>query len=114
VPEKGEDMSNWRFKLKISHIWNDEAMPIEEKGKAIARVMRQTFPSYRLDENHNRYDYYLDTIINGFENITGYDDVSPVEEFDKWMGELYNWADQEVFPSSKWPQNKMCWVETTS
>jgi len=43
----------------------------------------------------------LEDIIDRFDNITGFDDVSPEEEFDDVMEQLYNWADQEVEPFGK-------------
>jgi len=55
----------------------------------------------------------LEDIIDRFDNITGFDDVSPEEEFDDVMEQLYNWADQEVEPFGMWPKNKMCWVKTS-
>lgn len=106
-------MANWKYKLRISHIWNNEDMPIDEKGKAIAKVMRQVFKSSWLDELDPDFDEELDMIVHGFEDITGYDGTSPVEEFDDYMESLYDWADQEVAPFGKWPRNKMCWVETS-
>lgn len=105
-------MANWKYKLNISKIWNNESISIEDKGKMIASKIRQVFPNDWFDFDSESYDQDLDEIVEAFENITGYDDVPAVEEFDDWMEQLYEWADQEVAPFGKWPRNAMCWVET--
>lgn len=105
-------MANWKYKLDISDVWtNDE--PIEVKGKQIADKILATFPNDWFDFESDDYDEELDDIVDRFENITGYDDVRPVDEFDDVMAQLYDWADSEVPPFGEWPRNAMCWVSTT-
>lgn len=106
-------MANWKYKLDISNIWHNEELPIEEKGKEIAKKIRATFPAEWLDFESESYDEELEGIVEAFENITGYDGAEPVEEFDDWMETLYDWADQEVAPFGQWPRNAMCWIETS-
>ena len=96
-------MSGWRYTLRIKHIWENDEMSVEEKGRAIAAVIRQTFPDEWFDFDSADYDEDIDMIADGFDSITGYDDTSPVEEFDEFMYELYEWADR----------GKMCWVQTS-
>ena len=89
-------MANWKYKLNISNIWNNESLPIEDKGKMIASEIRKVFPNDWLDFESESYDQDLDAIVFALENITGYDGVLPVDEFNNEMEALYDWADQEV------------------
>lgn len=104
-------MANWTHKINLAGIFNNDAFDIEGKGKAIASLLEKKFPKL-LDFESEQYDSQLDDIVEGFKNITGYDDTTPIEEFDNWMEEFYNWGDSEVPPFGQWPQNKMCWIET--
>lgn len=102
-------MANWKYRLDIRNIWNDEEMPIDEKGKAIADKILQTFPNEWFDWKSDDYDCDLEDLVERFRNITGYDEVSPVEEFDNCMDELYDFGDAQVAPW-KWPSNRMAWI----
>lgn len=104
-------MANWKHTLDISDIW-DAGLEMDELGRKIARKLSRKFSSL-LDFDSGNYDIELEYIIDCFDNITEFDDVSPEEEFDDVMEQLYNWADQEVEPFGMWPRNKMCWVKTS-
>ena len=106
-------MANFKYQLDLAPIWNNDDLSIESKGKAIASLIQKKF-SKMLDYDGDSYDDQLDDIVQAFENITGYDDTSPVEEFDTWMDELYNWGDNEIQPYDQWPRNKMCWIITNA
>ena len=106
-------MANWKYKLNIKNIWQNEDMEIEDKGKAIAAKIKQTFPASWFDWESDKHDEELEQITEAFENITGYDDVSPVNEFDDWMSSLYDYGDAEVAPFGQWPPNKMAWIATS-
>jgi len=105
-------MANWKYSVDIRNIWQDEEMFIGEKGKAVAAELRRVFPSSWLDWKSENYDEELDHIVQAFENITGYDDMSPVDEFDGWMSVLYDYGDAEVAPFGQMPPNKMAWIAT--
>lgn len=105
-------MSNWKYILDIKDTWQDEGIPIKDKGKVIASLIKHTFPESWLDWDSDEYDEDLDNIVEAFDNITGYDDVSPVEEFNEWMAALYDYGNQEVAPFRQWPANKMAWIKT--
>lgn len=105
-------MSNWKYTLDIKDVWQDTKIPIKEKGKIIASLIKHTFPKSWLNWDSDDYDEDLDDIVEALDNITGYDGVSPVEEFNEWMAELYNYGDQEVAPFRQWPTNKMAWIKT--
>lgn len=94
-------MTNWKYVVDLSGFWNSD-ISIEKKGKLVSREIRKTFPSNWFDLTDEDYNEELDDIAEAFENITGFDNVSPVEEFDGWMEELYNFGDQ----------NKTAWIKT--
>ncbi len=104
-------MSNWKFSLNFKPFWNTD-ISIEEKGRMVSACVKQEVPSIWMDWNSQDYDEDLANVVEAFENITGYDDVSAVEEFDNWMDGLYNWGDQKVSLLNVFPPNKMCWIET--
>lgn len=105
-------MANWQYRVNIKSIWETDNMTIEDKGKVVAQIIRRTFPISWLDWKSDNYDQELEQIAEAFENITGYDDVSPIEEFDDWLRALYDYGDTEVVPFGQWPPNKMAWIAT--
>ena len=105
-------MAYWKYQLDIIKIWNDKEIPIDEKGKAIAAKIKQTFPNEWFDWESVDWNEDLEDLVKRFENITGYDEVSPIEEFDNCMDELYDFGDQQVAPW-KWPSSKMAWIATS-
>lgn len=105
-------MANWKYRLDIRGIWANDELDISQKGKMIAREIKRIFPESWFDFASDDYDSALDDIVEAFDNITGYDDVSDVEEFDEWMDVLYDYADQEIAPYGKFPVNRMMWVMT--
>jgi len=104
-------MSNWKYKMNVSDFYHAD-MPVEQKGKLMAKRIIHTFPAAWTDIRDDEYDYDLGDIVDAFENITGYDRVTPTEEFDQWMSALHDFADLEVEPYGEWPRNKMCWIQT--
>lgn len=104
-------MANWKYTLDISKTWNDTYMSIENKGKAIATKIRQTFPNKWFDPGSSAYNEEIDEIAERLSDITGWDGISPTEEFNILMGELYDFGDQNISP---WKSNKMAWIETIS
>lgn len=104
-------MANWKYTLNISNIWNDDSMSIENKGKAIATKIRQTFPDKWFDPGNSTYNEEVDEIAERLSNITGWGEVSPTEEFNIIMNELYDFGDQTVPPFFLYGC-KMTWIET--
>lgn len=104
-------MANWKYKLNISEPWNDEHMSIENKGKAIAVKIRQTFPDKWFDFDNNAYNEEIDEIAERFDNVTGWDEISPTQEFNIIMSELYDFGDR-VAPPFFLRSCKMVWIET--
>ncbi len=104
-------MANWKYTLNISNIWNDDNMSIENKGKAVAAKIRQAFPQVWFDWENGGYNEEIDELAKRFEDITGYDEVSPLQEFNNCMSELYDFGDRSIGPW-KWPASKMAWIET--
>lgn len=97
-------MARWKYKVSIKELFNDETPPAEI-GLEVAKRLRSTVPEALWD-----YDEELDDIIVAFENITGYENVTPTEEFDDILDRLYDWGDEEVEPFNQWPPNKRMWI----
>lgn len=102
-------MTNWKYVVELNGFWDNDDIPIEKKGKLVAEAIKRAFPLDWFDWTSENYNNDLDDITEAFENITGFDDVSPVEEFDNWMEELYNFGDTEVAPFRRC---KMAWIKT--
>lgn len=102
-------MANWKYTLDLRNSWDK---PVDELGKIISRELINMVPQSWLDYDSEDFDSDLDEIVEFFNNITGYDDVTPEEEFDEAMWLLYEWADQEISPFHQWPSNKMMWIRT--
>ena len=92
----------WKYTLNFRLFWNNDEMMIEEKGKRVCKEIYRVFPQSNLDSEMYGKDHphisfsdilELEDMAEGFNNITGYGDVSPIEEFDNWLESLYNWAD---------------------
>ena len=99
-------MANWMKTMRVADIFNSDNS-VAEKGKQMAKRIRVTFKN-ELDFEHDDYEMSLEEIVERFENITGYDDVSPVEEFDQVMEEFYDFCDESVIVRSVY--GKRCWV----
>ena len=95
-------MANWKYTVDFSKFWNDENISVPDKGKLAAKQIRKAFPKSWFDFTSNDYDSEIDEIAEAFEHITGYDDVTPTEEFDNWMKALYDFADY----------NHTAWIKT--
>jgi hypothetical protein len=105
------NMTHWKYTLNISKIWNDDHMPVENKGKAIAAKIRQTLPDKWFDFGNSSYNEEIDEIAERFNNVTGWDGVSPTEEFNIIMNELYDFGDRAA-PPFFLRGCKMAWIET--
>ena len=102
---------NWKNTVNLKHIWSNDTLSAEDKGKAIAKLLKIQFSkSLNLDDMDN-YDGDLDGIIEGFNCITGYDGTTPIEELDDVMEAFYDWGDQEVPPFDDAERNKQCWIK---
>ncbi len=93
-------MPQWKARLELGDVyqsgrgaWDDSN--IHELGTEIARRIRAQLA--RL------MDFALEDIAEAFECITGFDEVTPIREFDQWMAELYDWAD-----------SNQVWINTTT
>lgn len=105
-------MANWKHKIFLGSFFHNDEIPVDQKGRLVADALKKAFSETWLDYSHDDYDDILYEIIERFENVTGWDDVSPTEEFDIILDELYNYGDLEVAPFGQWPRNKMLWVDT--
>ena len=105
-------MAKWNYTIDFSDFYHSETMTVEDKGKQIAARLEAMFAKSLNGLDEDNFDPELEEIIYQFQNITGYDDVSPVEEFDEIMEGLYNWADQEVGSHEGWPFHRMLLIKT--
>lgn len=95
-------MANWKYTLDFRDFWNDYdngKKTISEMGILVAKRIKKRF--FPLFENE------LEILVDNFENI------EEVEDFNYCMGELYDWADEEIKPYGKWPRNAKCWIKTS-
>jgi hypothetical protein len=89
-------MVNWKYQLDLKDIWEwfetvDKENPeiVQEGGKKVAdRIVAAPF--------FKRYEYELEDIAQDFR------DAETINEFDRVLNELYNWADVDNF----------CWIKT--
>ena len=100
-------MANWKYKVDIKSIWNNEDTTVAEKGKLIAAVIRRTFPNSWFVDNSENYDDQLFAIYDDFLDVDG------VEHFDDIMNRLYDYGDLSVPPFGVWPPHKMAWISTS-
>lgn len=101
----------WVRKVDFGKFWNDNSKSVVEKGRLVAAELRAAFPAEWLDESSLHYDEELADIVWAFENISGFDDVTPVEEFDNWMEVLYDYGDTPVILKGS-KRAKELWVST--
>lgn len=83
-------MANWKKHLDVSDVWMAET--VQKLGQIVAQRLQEIYPEL-LDEYSEEFDEEFSNIVHAFQQITGYDEVTPVEEFDDWWETLYNWAD---------------------
>lgn len=108
-------MNKWKHTLDVSDIWdqdwNNENIHI--LGKEITKRIRKLLPDYG---NHNKWGFRLLDIVESLENICTleeskeinednknwsiendeeYFEIVPLEEFNNWWDEFYNFADSE-------------------
>lgn len=98
-------MANWRHKLKIKDIIeNDES--IENKKIEMAKRIK-LFSKTWSEDNPIRME--LEDIADNFEAVE-----NNITEFDGCLEELYNWGDQQVrkLPTDiQGIDSKMCFME---
>ena len=83
-------MNKWKYILNLKHFYHDDSITIEQKGKLIAKaIMRLPLSKIELYSGDD-----FDDLIAAFNCISGYEDVTPVEDFDEWMSVLYDYADR--------------------
>ena len=90
---------HWKHRLDIQTIWQGE-LNAQQIGKEIARKIRVMLPK-KTDWESDQYDDEITEIAERFDNVTGFDNVSPIQEFNDIMYDLYEWADTNE-----------CWVAT--
>lgn len=92
-------MANWKHTIDCSGFWRDDEVPVEEKGKKLATLLRlKVF-------KHYPEDWELEEIIESFECISGMEgEFTATDEFDNWLAWLYDWADYD----------HRLWIQTTS
>jgi len=105
-------MSNWTHKLKLKDLhsaFEAEELTAEKLGTEVATrvrtLIKQNTPPIPIDLIEE-----AEEIAWSFEN-----DIGDVEDYDKVLGELYDWADTPLPCSPRTPfaqQPKLCWVNT--
>ena len=82
-------MRNWKYKLNFSTFYHDDSISVEDKGKIISKQLQGLWDT-NIDLQD---DWDLEEVIQMMDCISGYDDCTPIQEFDNWMEQLYNFAD---------------------
>ena len=83
-------MRQWKHVLNVKHFYHSDVISIEEKGKLMAKaIMRLPLDKIELYAGDDFED-----LIEAFNGISGFEEVTPVEEFDEWMSVLYDYADR--------------------
>lgn len=98
-------MANWRNKLKVKDIINDDNLSIEEKAIEIAKRIRVLATKWS-EENPIREE--IMDIADDFESVE-----PNVEEFDGCLERLYDWGDTVVRTRPQDNPNiisRMCWI----
>lgn len=82
-------MRKWKYTIQAKYFYHDNSLSIQEKGKLMGAAIER-LPLSKIDL---MCGYDLEDLAERFKNITGYDGITPVEEFDEYMTELYDIAD---------------------
>jgi hypothetical protein len=77
-------MPRWKHTLDIKAVWEDEEMPLPEKGKAICEKIKAA-PFYPGPDGDD-----LEMIVEELEDAAKEDDV---DWFDQVWSAFYDWAD---------------------
>lgn len=80
----------WAQTVRIKHLFVPRS-DAAEVGASVAAILRAAFPS-KLDMDRD-YDFDLAEMVERFETITGFEGVTPTEEFDATLDEFYTWVD---------------------
>lgn len=91
-------MPRWKETLHIGDIW--DRMPegdhpdltVVEGAKLIAGRIRAKLSPY-LHADSDCFEDELLEIVESLEGITGCKDMTPIQQFDNWWEQLYQWAD---------------------
>lgn len=104
-------MNIWKKKLDISDLWKNGEIPHSElptTGKIIASRLKRMYPDW---DDIDVWGFELRDIIEGFDNLLSVEEwekdpsdycLTPVEDFDARMAELYDFGDV----------GKRLWVQT--
>lgn len=98
-------MRKWLKTLDLTSVWQNGDVPESEVhlvGKYIAKQLRKLYPDFAdwdkwgsgLDDLIDRFDSIL-TLESYLEDPADYNYVSPFDEFNGYMSELYDFADAE-------------------
>ncbi len=110
-------MNNWKHKIKIKHLFEDETTP-ELIVKLCDELIRQLDPilkGYETSDDGDDTYYELEAVIDNFEFLKGLaDGITPMsdwkeygfdgnfeKEFDEYMSELYDVANK----------GKLIWID---
>ena len=98
-------MSNWKYKLDLTDVWNkvdDGKMTIPELGKIVAdrlEKVAESFPKVCKGEATEIAYYFRE--------------AEEESDFNDAMEDLYNLADSVLpKPKGQWMENKLMWVAT--
>lgn len=83
-------MAKWDHILNVKCFYHDDSISIEEKGKLMAAAIKR-LPLHKI-ELYSGDDF--EDVMYQFEDITGDEDTTPIEEFDEIMNTLYDMADR--------------------
>ena len=94
-------MSKWKSNINFKGFYHNDDLSIAEKGIHAAAAIQRVLSSIleTIDETDREFiDFEIQDLIERFENVTGIEDedfsVTPTEEFDEIMTELYDLADK--------------------
>lgn len=83
-------MSKWKYIINVTSFYHDNMLSIEEKGKKMAKAIKHL----PLDKIEMCCGDDLEDLAERFEHLNGNEEVTPIEEFDYQMDELYDMADR--------------------
>jgi len=107
-------MANWQTTINFSSFWDDEDMPIQDKGKAAAKILHKKVEELK---SHPLFDEdalnELENLADEFELINDeYDAYSGVDEFDNILDSLYDWGDYPLDDNWGIHAKKRAWIKT--
>lgn len=74
--------SVWAHRLDIGDIWNDEAIPADERRRLIvARIKNASW--YKAEDEFSELHYIVDNLADDLDQ----------DEWNGWWDEFYDWCD---------------------